>query len=310
MNVAGAAVNVLSLCSGYGGLDLGVRLALPCARTVCYVEREAYLAGLLQARMEDGALDRAPVWSDLATFDGIPWRGCVELVTAGFPCQPHSVAGRRGGVEDERWLWPEIARIVREVGCRCVYLENVPGLLTSGGFGAVLGDLAALGFHAEWTCVSAASVGASHQRERLFLLAVSERAERGALGGRRNGGGEGIDARGEAHRGPGEPDAPLADAGLPLFPPGPGERDAWERVLADRPDLAPAQPVVRGVADGGARRVDRLRALGNGVVPLQAADAFRLLWERLGEASFPEAEAGLTRPRSHSESFAALLSVR
>lgn len=91
---------VLSLCAGVGGLDLGVRLAEPAARTVCFVEIEAYACAILAARMAENALDPAPVWTNLRTFDGKPWRGTVDCITAGYPCQPFSVAGKQRGAED------------------------------------------------------------------------------------------------------------------------------------------------------------------------------------------------------------------
>ena len=139
-------MNGLALCSGGGGLELGIELALgERYRTVGYVERDAYAAATLVARMEDKALGAAPIWDDLFTFDPHPWRGKVDLVTAGFPCQPFSVAGKQRAEEDERHLFPRIAEIIREVGPRFVFLENVRGLLTASGggvFGDVLGTLA------------------------------------------------------------------------------------------------------------------------------------------------------------------------
>lgn len=94
----------LSLCSGAGGLDLGLHLALSGYRTVGHVERDAYAAAILVARMEDAALDCAPVWDDVATFDGRPWRGAVDIVTAGYPCQPFSVAGTRPAYQLDKHL--------------------------------------------------------------------------------------------------------------------------------------------------------------------------------------------------------------
>lgn len=173
--VADRPLNVLSLCTGVAGLDLGLRIAAPHARTVCYVEREAFACEVLAARMDEGALDAAPVWTDLDSFSGYAWRGHVDLVLAGFPCQPASVAGARRGRDDERWLWPTIARIIRDVGPGLVCLENVPGLLADGILGDVLGSLASLGFDAEWGVYSAAEVGASHLRERLFVVAYAGR---------------------------------------------------------------------------------------------------------------------------------------
>ncbi len=122
------AVNGLALCAGVGGLELGLALANPGYRSVGYVERESYATAILVARMGEQALDPAPVWDDLTTFDGRPWRGKVDLISAGFPCQPFSAAGKQKGTDDERWLWPDIARIIREVQPGYVFLENVPGL--------------------------------------------------------------------------------------------------------------------------------------------------------------------------------------
>lgn len=337
----------LALCAGVGGLELGLRLALGRAyRCVGYVERDAFAAALLVARMADQALDRAPVWDDLQTFDGRPWRGRVDLVSAGFPCQPASSAGRRRGTDDERWLWPHVARVVGAADPRLVFLENVAGVLTVNGgaaFGEIVEDLAALGFDAEWDVFSAAEVGAPHLRERLFLLAhrhgddgrvgdgrleagpalvaavegsTSPPRDRGALADadRRRLPGIGASAEREGadlarrhdaerchpqavgdadfgHVAVGERD-PLARPLAASFPPSPAAADGWRAILAERPDLAPAiEPAVRGVADGLAHRVDRLRAAGNGVVPLAAAVAFlaltdraRLSWPVAGES--------------------------
>lgn len=108
----------LSLCSGAGGLDLGLTIAMPGYRTVGHVERETYAAAILVARMEEATLDPAPVWDDVASFDGRPWRGAVDIITAGYPCQPFSVAGKRKGADDPRHLWPHVAHIIGEVELR------------------------------------------------------------------------------------------------------------------------------------------------------------------------------------------------
>ncbi len=172
MNVAVHPIRGLSLCAGIGGLDLGLKLALGDAyRTVCAVEIEVFAAAVLVARQQDGSLDAFPIWDDLYSFNGRPWRGVVDIVLAGFPCQPWSVAGKRAGTADERWLWPAIAGIIRDVRPRFVFLENVPGLITGGGLELVLSDLAEMGFAAEWGCFTAAEVGASQLRERVFILA-------------------------------------------------------------------------------------------------------------------------------------------
>lgn len=166
-------ITILSLCTGGAGLELGLDLALGCTRTICCVEREAYADALLVQRMQEQALADAPVWSDLQTFDGKPWRGCVDLVCAGYPCQPFSFAGKRGGEDDDRHLWPEVARIVGEVQPSLCFFENVSGHLTLG-FDAVADDLERLGYRLAVGLFTASEVGASHKRERLFILADRE----------------------------------------------------------------------------------------------------------------------------------------
>ena len=165
------ALRTLSLCTGYGGLELALRDVFgEQVRTVCYVEWETYAAATLMARMEEQRLDKAPIWDDLTTFDGKAWSGKVDIITAGFPCQPVSNAGRRELQSDDRWIWPDIYRIICEIRPRFVFLENVAGLL-SGGLDLVLGNLATAGYDAEWTSIKAKEVGASHNRLRVFILA-------------------------------------------------------------------------------------------------------------------------------------------
>ncbi|MDN2565269.1 DNA cytosine methyltransferase [Aquibium sp. A9E412] len=163
----------LSLCSGAGGLDLGLTIAIPEYRAVGHVERETYAAAILVARMEDASLDQAPVWDDLATFDGRPWRRAVDIVTAGYPCQPFSVAGKRRGADDPRHLWPHVARIVGEIEPPFVFLENVSHHLRLG-FPEVAAGLVGLGYRLAAGLFTAAEVGAPHKRERLFILASRE----------------------------------------------------------------------------------------------------------------------------------------
>ena len=110
------SLNELSLFTGYGGFSLGLRLAGVPTRTVGYVEIDKYCQQLIQARIKDGFLDDAPIWPDICAFDGEQCRGVVDIITAGFPCQPHSVAGQRRGEADERNLWPDTLRVIRDVG--------------------------------------------------------------------------------------------------------------------------------------------------------------------------------------------------
>lgn len=177
-------LSIASLCSGVGMLDEGVRLG--CAHlgirtsVACYCEWESYAASVLLARMEDASLEPAPVWcGDIADFDGQEFAGKVDIVTAGFPCQPWSCAGQQRGTSDERWIWDDIGGFIRTARPIIVFLENVPGLVSGGGLNAVLADLADAGFDAEWCALSAADCGASHRRERVFILAYDPTVQRG-----------------------------------------------------------------------------------------------------------------------------------
>jgi DNA (cytosine-5)-methyltransferase 1 len=176
MNVAlrPETVCTISLCTGGGGLDLGLELAVPSARSVCYVEREAFACAHLVSAFEQGLVAEAPLWSDVGTFNGRPWRGLVDGVIGGIPCQPHSLAGKRLGEDDERDLWSDARRIIVQSGAWFVLIENVSGMLSSGGAERVWRDLHRLGFQVEGGLFTASEVGASHERERLFILAVAD----------------------------------------------------------------------------------------------------------------------------------------
>ena len=147
--------------SGIGGLDLGVRAVLGNHRTLAYCERSIEAASVLEKRASEGLLDEAPIYSDVKSFPTELYSGKVDWVIGGFPCQPFSTAGKRAGEFDSRNLWPDTIRLIRELGPRYVFLENVPGLVTSGYFGTILGDLAEARLDAEWGCFTAAQVGAS-----------------------------------------------------------------------------------------------------------------------------------------------------
>jgi len=162
-------LNELALFAGAGGGILGGHLL--GWRTVCAVEWEPYPASVLCARQNEGLLPPFPIWDDVQTFDGKPWRGIVDVVSGGFPCQDISAAGKGAGIDGERsGMWREMARIIREVRPRFVFVENSP-MLTSRGLGAVLGDLATMGFDAKWGVLGAADVGANHQRDRIWIRA-------------------------------------------------------------------------------------------------------------------------------------------
>lgn len=168
----GGGLNFISLCTGGGGLDLGLELAIPSARGVCLVEREAFAVAHLVQAMRAGLMAPAPVWSNVRTFAGRGWRGLVDGVIGGIPCQPHSLAGKRLGRDDPRDLWGAMRRIIVQSGAWFALIENVEGMVTSGGLDRVRRDLHRLGFAVEIGLFSAAEVGASHERKRVFVLAV------------------------------------------------------------------------------------------------------------------------------------------
>lgn len=164
-------MNELALFAGAGGGILGGHLL--GWRTVCAVEIEDYPRRVLLQRQRDGILPRFPIWDDITTFDGRPWKGRVDIVSGGFPCQDISAAGKGAGIEGERsGLWGEMARVVDEVRPRFVFVENSP-MLTSRGLGVVLGDLAEMGYYARWCVLGADDAGAPHRRKRIWILAYA-----------------------------------------------------------------------------------------------------------------------------------------
>ena len=164
-------MNELALFAGAGGGILGGHLL--GWRTVCAVEWEAYPASVLIARQNDGFLPPFPVWDDVQTFDGKPWKGIVDVISGGFPCQDISVAGGGAGIDGARsGMWKEMARIIGEIRPKFVFVENSP-MLTSRGLGTVLADLSKMGFDAEWGIMGADNTGLPHRRKRIWLLATN-----------------------------------------------------------------------------------------------------------------------------------------
>jgi len=248
-----SSLNELALFAGAGGGILGGKLL--GWRTVCAVEWEPYPASVLCARQNDGFLAPFPIWDDVQTFDGHPWRGIVDVVSGGFPCQDISAAGKGAGIDGERsGMWREMARIIHEVRPKFVFVENSP-MLTSRGLGTVLGDLASMGFDAKWGVLGAADVGANHQRDRIWIVARNVAYARE------------IGLRGEKTKQRVEGRIRFTKCGV--------DKNWWQREPANVSRIH--QRNMDGVADGVAARVDRLKAIGNGQVPLCAATAWRLL---------------------------------
>ena len=292
-------INELALFAGAGGGILGGLLS--GWRTICAVERDEYAASVLVARQNDGHLEPFPVWSDVRTFDGKPWRGRVEVVSGGFPCQDISQAGKGAGIEGEKSsLWVEMARIVGEVRPRFVFVENSPAL-TARGLGRVLGDLAAMGYDAEWGVLGAWHVGAPHKRDRIWIVACDSYSDSEpalSLDEQAPGVSE-LATDSDSKRGRAQQislskcknTAEFRDDGATQYvADSNGERFQKQRQPepkreklseSERCNWWETEPDVGRVADGMARRVDRLRAIGNGQVPAVAALAWNELRKRL-----------------------------
>lgn len=166
------AVTHIGLCAGYGGIELGLKRAVPGLRTVALCEIEAFAIANLVSKMEAGLMDPAPIWPDLKTFPWAAFRDRVDILTGGYPCQPFSAAGQRRGKDDPRHLWPYIADGIRLLRPRCCFFENVEGHI-SLGLSDVIEDLAGMGYRTTWGIFSASECGAPHQRKRVFILAVA-----------------------------------------------------------------------------------------------------------------------------------------
>lgn len=286
MDIAEELPTVISFCSGYGGIERGLDLAGVKHRVIAYVEIEAFAIANLVAKMESGALVPAPIFTDLKTFPAHLFRDCVDIITGGYPCQPFSAAGKRLGTEDPRHLWPYILDHIRSIRpVRCMF-ENVEGHI-SLGLREVIGDLEGAGYDATWGIFSASEVGASHQRKRVYILADTDNAGQQPSGGAipepevrdntRRGGEELADTGsaglqryagdGNDSEEPGRYRAQTARSISASCVSG-GERNKW-----------PPEPGLGRVVDGCADRMDRIRLLGNGVVPQTAAKAWITLNE-------------------------------
>jgi DNA (cytosine-5)-methyltransferase 1 len=292
-------MNELALfAGGGGGILAGHMLGWRC---VAAVEIEDYPRRVLLQRQADGLLPRFPIWDDIRTFDGKPWRGRVQVVTGGFPCQDISISGKGDGLEGERSsMWYEMARVVSEVLPRFVFVENSPMLTLRGGV-RVIADLTAMGYDTRWTVMGAADVGAPHQRERMWILATHTNSINDALRGNGKDNAQAL-AKRRVHAGGGVSDSgtgceeisgqgqSMADTERQHGQQGNSggvdtDTQIWTHsAIHTQPSITgldrknwQAEPKVDRVADGVANGMDRLKAIGNGQVPLCAATAWRIL---------------------------------
>lgn len=278
-------LNELSLFAGIGGLSLGLKMADSRIRTVAYCEIDRYCQGVLLSRMSEGKLDNAPIWDDIRTLKGEFIKERIDIISGGFPCQDLSVAGKRAGIiEGNRsGLWFEYLRLICEIRPRFVFVENVSGLLM-GGLGIVLGNLAKAGYNAKWLSIRASDVGANHHRLRVFLLAYTEstgtRGKRGIYSSRK--------ASPDSLRTCFRDELEYSSQDFPD-----SSCSNEENLFKEwRPQIQPRRSYSRGndnsrnwevepdvgrVAHGVAYAMERLKSLGNGVVPQQAAKAWEIL---------------------------------
>ena len=244
--MAALPVNILSLCAGSGALDAGLKLALPAARTICYVENEITAAGILAKGIANAWVDDAPIWSDLKTFDPKPWRGLVDGIIGGYPCQPFSTAGKRLGKDDPRHLWPFIQNIIQSTKPQFIFCENVEAHLKNGYFNIVRPSLERNGYAVAEGIFTATEVGAPFLGKRLFWLAYSTaysvNGKEKFLGVQSN-----------------------------------RARKVWSNNRTKYSTNEDPFPIANRIGDGLAFGRDRLLVLGNGVVPSVAAKAFLYL---------------------------------
>jgi DNA (cytosine-5)-methyltransferase 1 len=244
-------MNELALFAGAGGGILGGTLI--GFRTVCAVEIEPYAASVLVARQNDRILPPFPIWDDVRTFDGKPWRGIVDVVSGGFPCQDISVCKKNAkGIDGERsGLWKEMARIICDVRPRFVFVENSPALLIRG-FERVLGDLASMGYNARWGVLGAGAIGSVCEGERIWILASETNST--VL--------EGVDIP--------EYIVPCSE-----------ESRRWQYSRAIGAMLSQDDySIIKRDTHVMAGAMDRLKAIGNGQVPAVAAKAWHVLFQK------------------------------
>jgi DNA (cytosine-5)-methyltransferase 1 len=296
--------NIISFCTGYGGIELGLRRAGVDVRTVCNVEIEAFVQANILAKTEEGRMDNAPIYSDLKTFPARIFRGKIHGIIGGYPCQPFSSAGKRKGEKDPRHLWPYIREHVRAIRPVWCFFENVRGHTTMGLW-RVLSDLEEDGYRTEWGLFSAEETGAPHQRIRCFILAHT--ASREPRQSQARNGGQDIGGGSEDTRWPARPGEEQYEWEEPRVvgntASGRSQLDKLQKQNGQQSEVfrqgydeartvTEAQSELGGAVDGSAcgvdataNRVDRLRLLGNGVVPQTAEIAWKTLWEKLSEQS-------------------------
>jgi DNA (cytosine-5)-methyltransferase 1 len=280
-------MNELALFAGAGGGILAGKLL--GWRTICAVEWEPYTAGILTKRQNEKVLEAFPIWDDIQTFDGRPWKGIIDVVSGGFPCQDISAAGKGTGLSGERSsMWFHMLRVAKEIQPKYIWIENSP-LLRTRGLHIVLQGLHEAGYNAAWGVLSAEDCGANHQRKRMWILAELADTEKLQCNGIYNYTGSSLETEQKSKSGNSSrsKDVPFTN--------GVGRSDCNKYSTKKEPTILSSpcprnsrkwyetEPDVGRVADGVASRMDRLKAIGNGQVPIVAATAFLQLQQILKE---------------------------
>lgn len=297
--------SILSICPGVRGLERGLERAIGPVRVAAYVEIEAFIIENLVCQMEQGLLDPAPIWTDVKTFNGEIFRRKIDGIVGGYPCQPFSNAGKRGGSDDPRHLWPHIRRIMEQAKPWFAFFENVRGHLTLG-FDIVHRELKEMGYCVEAGIFTAQEVGAPQERQRLFILAMANPYSSSTVGGDGNFFNTTVTNEREAQRKNGKRnrnelgngDKTMANSnsarcgklggafpiqseqlsversGIDLYPAPQGYfQYSWEEPRAVKPGLG-------CTIDGYNFRIDLLRAFGNSVVEQTVELAFKTLLQK------------------------------
>ena len=297
--------SVVSFCTGYGGIERGLALAGVKHRVVANVEIEAYVIANLVSKMESSQMAPAPIWTNVKTFPGKRFRGKVDIITGGYPCQPFSVAGHQLGTEDPRHLWPFILQQIHSIRPVQCFFENVEGHINRG-LEQVIDDMERAGYKTTWGIFSASEVGAPHQRKRVFILGNSKHDGLPSAEKSRNDSSTSNDREKgeEATVKSSRTSKPSCRKDLPNCKSSHSiskglqrcckardtcqkEKESFDQQLARLRSASKRQwlsePKLDRVVDGCKNRTERTRLLGNGVVPQQAALAYLILNERLTE---------------------------
>lgn len=277
-------LNGLALCSGVGGLERGIASVFEEYRTVCHVEGEAYAVACIISQMEKGWIHESPVWSNLRTFDGSKWRGKVDVISSGFPCQPFSKAGNILGIDDPRYLWPDVSRIIGEIRPSIVILENVPNVIDHVGTN-IFGDLSEMGYCSSWGIIRASDAKAPHRRARFFSISIHTNAySRGlSIYNFKQESYDRIFGKGKLERNKSEglcEDLSNSNRNRKSIMPFDDKKKGF--ISKSEPGTKwKIEPRMARMADGVAYWMDRIRACGNGVVPDQAKLAIEILLKQL-----------------------------